>query len=158
MRRTAIIALLALLCFMAQADEHVWNYRTNENGTFAGILSNVEYLDGDYDKQGTALGVFVGKVDGKDCVELQLFGDYSTHDLNGKRNTIVASFNGGKTQRWKVTFVEFNGFKYSRVRIVNSALFIRNLKKAEWFEITLPVYGQGATSFMFYCNKYPLEW
>lgn len=160
MKKTLLIILMCIASLAAKADVFVWNYRTTDDGIYvASILSGIEFIDGDYDKQGTTLAMFVCKREGKNRVEIELFGDYTTHDLNSKRNYIVVQFQGDVNEkRWKVNPMKRGDSEYSRLNIIDADLFIKKLKKAEWFSITLPVFSQGATTFNFNCNYYPLEW
>lgn len=142
----------------ASANIFVWNYKTNNKGEYyACISSSPEYPDGDFTKDGTILGMFVTEANGEKIVDIVLHGDYDIHDLDDQHNQVVVEI-GGKTQRWRVKLTEYNGNKFCRLRFVNSARLIKYLVNADWFSITLPLYKQGATTFYFNCNNYPLEW
>lgn len=158
MKKIITLLLFCAVSLSASADIFVWNYKTAENGIYyAVICSSPEYLDGDFSKDGTGLCVQVAVLDGKEVVDIQLFGDYVTHDLDERHKEVVVDI-GGKKQRWRVEFIPVGNLKYTRLRFVNSSRMIDYLVEADSFSITLPVFGQGATTFYFYCNSYPLNW
>lgn len=158
MKKVSMLLLMCAASLLAVADDFVWTYSTDKRGNpVACICSSIKFPDGDYTKGGTILGMFVGQFDGKECVDIILGGDYTMHDLDESRKYVVVDI-GGKKQRWRVEFVEFQGSKFNRLRFVNSSRMIDYLVEADDFSITLPIYKQGATTFYFSCNSYPLDW
>lgn len=153
MKKTVLLIIMCLASLASMA-QNGWQYL--DNGC-ALIISDLQYFSG-YDADPTCLGVMVGEIDGKPLVIVGLDGDKSIHDIRDNQQYVVVSFELGKSVKWRIKPFEGNGSKFQYVAIVNSELFLKRLRTAEYFSITLPVFGVGNTTFYFTTGGYPLDW
>lgn len=147
MKRFLLYTLLILCALTSSAQG--WRYEDDK----AMLLSSPEFLDEDIENP-TALMAIVGKKGGKDFVLFMLYGNYDCHDFRKNQQYILARFAfGEKEKRWRIKEVDDHVFS-----VVDSASFVRLLRKSEIFFVTLPVYEYGKKQFMFFTEGYPLDW
>jgi hypothetical protein len=152
MKKIALSLFMLVMAFSAMADG--WIYENDG----AGIESGYEYVTGNYDRP-TVLRVFVMKDENKKNIVLcVLEGECTTHNFRKNQQYVKVEFGWGDSQKWTIKEVPFEGSNYQAFQIVNATRFITKLKKAEYFEIVLPLYGHGTQDFHFSANGYPLDW
>lgn len=153
MKKTVLLIIMCLTTLLAAA-QNGWQYL--DNGC-ALIISDLQYFSG-YDAEPTCLEVMVSKVDGKGLIIVGLEGDKSIHDIRDNQQYVVVSFELGKSVKWRIKPFEANGSKFQFVVVANPEQFLKHLRTAEYFSITLPVFGVGNTTFYFTTGGYPLDW
>lgn len=146
MKKFVLFTLLTLGSLIATAQG--WKYDPQK----AMLVSSEEFLSGDFDNP-TCLGIAVGKIHGKDCVMIGLYGEYDCHDFRKNQQYIVVNFDRGKNTRWKIKEKDDTFFF-----IVDATRFIQQLTKCNMVSITLPVYDYGKKEFYFSADGYPLDY
>lgn len=148
-----LFILLALLPFMAVAESG-WIY--TEYG--AGIDSDYEYVTGDYDSP-TILRLMLSKdAKGRNVLIFVLKGECQIHSFRKNQQYVKVEFGMFDVDKWRIKEVDYQGWHCQAFLIVNVDQFIRKLKKAEYFSVTLPLYEHGTQTFFFNADGYPLDW
>lgn len=153
MKKTALLIIMCIATLLAAA-QNGWQYVDNGRAL---IISAPQYFSG-FDADPTCYGVMVGKVNGANQVLLGLYGDKQIHDFRDSQQYVVVSFDFGKSVKWRIKPIEANGSKFQFIVVANAEQFLKHLRTAENFDITLPVYGVGNTTFYFTTGGYPLDW
>lgn len=152
MRRAALILMMCITVLGATAQQG-WMYG---NGR-AAILSDGEAVTGDYSSP-TALALYIApSEDSGTGVLIQGMGECGTFAFRDKQQYVVIDFGNFDRKKWAVVPVvsdgECNTFIFTRPKAL-----IAKLKTCDTFCITVPIADQGAQTFIFRCEGYPLDW
>ena len=152
MRRTALL-LIMCLASLASVAQSGWYY---EDGK-AAIMSNEDYVSGDWDNPTTLMLMIGDNKQGSTMAVAMLQGEFSIHNFRAKQHYVVVDFDG-EQHRFKVKPIEEGDLAFSGFVILDTASLITQLRTAQMFSITLPLYKHGVRTFIFNTNGYPLDW
>jgi len=140
---------MLLACLSAAADNFVWNYKHTKHCPVAGICSQPEFISGNE----MAMGVYVGHTD-RDVAYCKIIK--ATSDFREGQRYIMVAFDFGEAVKFAVS--PFPGGDTSLFLVDDVPSLLEHLRSASQFTVTVPVAGNGATTFFFDTAGYPLAW